>query len=313
MKSLDKITQKELLDTRLCDLDLKIEGSLVHSCIKRVLNEIAKNNLKITPHFWISDEWFSPDGVPGVAVPFYLLHPKLIRLEKKMMGEVEGGTKISCTKIIRHEMGHVLDNAFKLRNLKTRQSYFGFSSSTYPDYYYPVKDTTKYVHHLEDWYAQAHPDEDWAESFAYWLANPNWKRKLKSWECLPKLEYLDLVMKKIAGKKQKVSNKIILDPISNSTLTLREYYEKKKKRFKVQPEKSNPYIIKYLKKYKSDFYKELAAKTNQNSYNLKQIYRLVLGNNEVKFSGRVTKKKVVNLLTRQGVKYFRRRRIRITM
>lgn len=310
MKSLDKITQKELLDTRLCDLNLKIEGTQVYTCLKRVLKEIDKKGIKVNPHFWISDEWFSPDGIPGVAVPFYLLHPKLLKLEKKMMGEIEGGTKVSCTKIIRHEMGHVLDNAFKLRVYKKRQHHFGLSSNAYPDYYYPKKETTKYVHHLEDWYAQAHPDEDWAESFATWLATPNWKRKFKTWECFPKLEYLDQIMKKIAGKKQKVTNKFILDSISNSTLTLGQYYEKKKKRFKV---KSNPHIINYLKKYKNDVYKELAAKTNQNTYNLKQIYRLILVNNEVKFSGKVSKKKVVTLLTRHGVKYFRRRRIRITM
>jgi hypothetical protein len=309
MKRLDRIGQKGLLDTRLCDLNLKIEGTLVNTCIKGVLREIAKKGIKITPHFWVSDEWFSPDGTPGVAVPFYLLHPKLMKLEKKMMGEIEGGTKLSCTKIIRHEMGHVLDNAFKLRNLKIRQRHFGHSSKAYPDYYYPVKDTTKFVHHLEDWYAQAHPDEDWAECFAVWLSSPNWKRKFKNWDCFPKMEYLDQIMKKIAGKKPKVSNKFILDPISESTLTLREYYEKKRKRFKV---KSNPHLINVLKKYKSDFYKELAAKTNQNSYNLKQIYRLILVNKEVNFSGRVTKKKVVNVLTRHGVRYFRRR-IRITM
>lgn len=126
MKSLDKITQKELLDTRLCDLNLKIEGTQVYTCLKRVLKEIDKKGIKINPHFWISDEWFSPDGIPGVAVPFYLLHPKLMKLEKKMMGEIEGGTKVSCTKIIRHEMGHVLDNAFKLRVFKKGSTILDF-------------------------------------------------------------------------------------------------------------------------------------------------------------------------------------------
>ena len=310
MKKLDKISQKELLETRLSDLNLKIEGSLVHSCIKAVLKELEEKGIKSSPHFWVSDEWFSPDGVPGIAVPFYLLHPKLIMLEKKMMGEVEGKTKISCTKIIRHEMGHVLDNAFKLRGLKIRQRHFGISSKTYPDFYYPKKDSTKYVQHLEDWYSQAHPDEDWAESFAVWLSNPNWKKDFRDWKCLPKLEYIDSVMKKLVGKKPKVFNKMVFEPISESKLTLREYYEKKKRR---SPEKIDPTVVRYLKKYKNEFYKELAEKTNQNTYNIKQIHRLIFQKNEVKFSGRVGRRKAVDLLTRQGVKYFRKRRLRISM
>lgn len=309
MINLDRITQKELLDTPLCDLKLKIEGTLVHSCIKKVLKELSQNGIKITPHFWISDEWFSPDGVPGIAVPFYLLHPKLLKLEKKMMGEIEGGTKKACAKIIRHEMGHVLDNAFKLRNLKKRQHLFGLSSNPYPDFYYPVKESTNYVHHLDDWYSQAHPDEDWAESFATWLSNPNWRKDFKDWKCLPKLEYIEDLMKKLAEKKPKVSNKEILDPIFEKKLTVREFYQKRKKRLGLS---TNPFVVKYLKKYKRDLYKELAAKTKQNAYNINQIYRLILGNNEVKFSGKVTRKKAVNQLTRQGVKYFRKR-IRIAM
>ncbi len=307
------LTEKELLDTRLCDLKIKIEGSPMHACIKQVLKELSKKGIKVTPHFWISDEWFSPDGVLGIAIPFYLLHPRLLKLEKKMMGTAEGGTKASSCKILRHELGHALDNGFKLRNLKTRQSLFGLTSEPYPDFYYPNKESTKYVHHLEDWYSQAHPDEDWAESFAVWLSNPNWTKKFSIGKCRNKIEYIDKVFTGLKGKKPKVTRKFELDPISEKKQTLREYYQKKRKKFKAAPEKLNPDIIKYLKRYKKDLYKELAKKTNQNKYNLNQIYRLIYLKNEVKFTGKLTKKKAINLFTRHGVKYFRKSRIRIAM
>ena len=89
------------------------------------------------PHFWLSDEWFSPDGVPGVAIPFYLAHPRLERLERAYMLEVEGGTPEWCLRILRHEAGHAIDNAYKLRQRRRRQQVFGPSYKAYPEYLRP--------------------------------------------------------------------------------------------------------------------------------------------------------------------------------
>ena len=85
------------------------------------------------PHYWLSDEWFTPDGVPGIAIPFYLAHPRLAKLERAEMLEVEGGDPESCMRILRHEAGHAIDNAYRLQRRPTRRRLFGDPTSTYPD------------------------------------------------------------------------------------------------------------------------------------------------------------------------------------
>ncbi|MGE4056575.1 MAG: putative zinc-binding metallopeptidase, partial [Vicinamibacterales bacterium] len=121
------------------------------------------------PHCWLSDEWFTPDGVPGVAIPFYLAHPRLEKLELAQMLEVEGGDATTCLRILRHEAGHAIDNAYQLRRRSTRRRIFGLPSLAYPEYYLPKPYSKSFVQHLDHWYAQSHPDEDCAETFAVWL------------------------------------------------------------------------------------------------------------------------------------------------
>ena len=95
----------------MCELGLTLEGSPVEPQLAEIERELAARGLVFRPHYWLSSEWFSPDGVPGVAIPFYLAHPRLMRLEKAQMLEVEGGTPAWCLKILRHEVGHAIDNA----------------------------------------------------------------------------------------------------------------------------------------------------------------------------------------------------------
>jgi hypothetical protein len=116
---------EKLLDLRLCDLDLTVEGSQIAAHIRQLNDELAARGLLFRPHFWLSSEWFSPDGVPGIAVPFYLAHPRLARLELGQMLEVEGGTPEACLRILRHEAGHALENAYRLRRRRDRQAVFG--------------------------------------------------------------------------------------------------------------------------------------------------------------------------------------------
>ena len=118
--------------------------------------------------------------MPGVAIPFYLAHPRLEQLERAQMLEVEGGTPDWCMKILRHEAGHAIDNAYKLRQRRRRQQVFGPSYMQYPKYYTPKPYSKSFVLHLDSWYAQSHPDEDFAETFAVWL-NPDsdWRDALR--------------------------------------------------------------------------------------------------------------------------------------
>src|SRR5690606_6795849 len=131
--------------------------------------ELERRHIKLRPHVWLAEEWFAADGVPGIAIPFYLAHPRLIKLEQRQMLEVEGGTRDECMRILRHEAGHALDTAYRIRRRKQWREVFGPASKKYPEYYHAKPYSKNYVLHLDSWYAQSHPSEDFAETFAVWL------------------------------------------------------------------------------------------------------------------------------------------------
>ena len=133
---------------------MRLRGTVVADCVEQLYSELADAGLRFRPHVWISDEWFSPDGVPGFALPFFLLHPRLIRLEQSMVDAVEGGSHAWCMKLLRHETGHALENAFRTRRLKERRLTFGKSSQPYPTAYLPRRYSRDFVIHLEEGYAQ---------------------------------------------------------------------------------------------------------------------------------------------------------------
>jgi hypothetical protein len=186
----------------------------------------------VRPHLWISDEWFSPDGVPGIAIPFYLTHPRLMRLERRFMLQVEGGTPAESLRILRHEAGHALHHAFELQRSRRFQRVFGPSSRRYPDMYRPNPASRRFVMHLPNWYAQAHPAEDFAETFAVWLApHSGWRKRYEGWPALRKLLYVDALMGELAGRRPPVRGRARVDPIERNRSTLREHYAQKRERF----------------------------------------------------------------------------------
>ena len=225
----------KLLDLRICDLNISIEGSVLEPRIAQLLSELEARGLTgFDPHFWLSAEWFSPDGVPGVAIPFYLAHPRLEKLERTWMLEVEGGTHEWCMKILRHEAGHAIDNAYRLRTRLRRQRVFGPSYMQYPAYYTPKPYSKSYVLHLDSWYAQSHPDEDFAETFALWL-NPDsdWRTRYADWPALKKLQYMDTLMTELRGKPMLVRSRRKVEAIQSLKKTLRAHYERKRRHYGV--------------------------------------------------------------------------------
>src|ERR1051325_307282 len=176
------MTDEQLLDARFCDLPLRIEGTPLESRIARLYGEFAAHELAFRPHVWLSEEWFTPDGVSGFAIPFYLAHPRLGKLEQKQMLEVEGGTEKDCLRIMRHEAGHAIDNAYNLHRKKRYRELFGSFNRPYPDWYRPKPNSRDYVLHLPAWYAQAHPAEDFAETFAVWMRpKARWRKRYAGW------------------------------------------------------------------------------------------------------------------------------------
>jgi len=280
---------EKLLDLRLCDLQLTVEGSQVADCIGQLNKELSACGLRFRPHFWLSNEWFSPDGVPGVAVPFYLAHPRLAKLELAQMLEVEGGTVEACMRILRHEAGHALENAYRLRRRRDRQAVFGRSSQHYPKYYTPKPYSKSYVQHLDMWYAQSHPDEDFAETFAVWLTpQSQWRQRYTDWPALKKLEYMDRLITSLSGATPLVKSRETVDPISRLKKTLREHYDEKRKHFGVdhptfydrdlrrlfsdQPAfKTNPTAASFINRLRKQVRRHVARWTGEYQYTIDRL------------------------------------------
>jgi hypothetical protein len=225
---------QKLLDLRFCDLGLRVAGSPVEPHIKQLRRELRARGIRFRPYFWISDEWFTPDGAPGIAIPFYMAHPRLARLELEQMLEVEGGTPEWCMRILRHETGHAIDNAYGLRRRRERQRLFGKSSEPYPEYYTPRPYSRSYVAYLEPWYAQSHPDEDFAETFAVWLdPGSQWRTRYAGWGALRKLELVDRLIGEIAGAEPRLKRRRYVDPARSLRKTLRAHYEERRRRYGV--------------------------------------------------------------------------------
>jgi len=229
------LPDRELLDWRLCDLGVRIEGSIIEERVARIDDELGRRGLRFRPAYWLSEEWFSPDGVPGVAIPFYLAHPRLMKLEKRQMLEVEGGTRQWCLRILRHEVGHAIDNAYRLhRRLRWRQL-FGSSAQPYPEFYSPKPYSKRFVLHLDAWYAQSHPSEDFAESFAVWLRpGSRWRTQYAGWPALKKLRYVDELMNEISTLSPQVRSRQKIDSLAQLKKTLRQHYEEKRARYSTE-------------------------------------------------------------------------------
>jgi hypothetical protein len=228
-----ELADEELLDLRMADLPLTIEGSLAER-IARLRSELDARGLAFQLHFYISDEWFTPDGATAIAVPFYLAHPRLEKLEESQMFEAEGGEYEWGMRILRHEAGHAIDNAYRLRRRRARRDIFGPPSHDYPEFYTPKPYSKSFVLHLDAWYAQSHPDEDFAETFAVWLTpNSEWTQRYAGWKALKKLHYMDTLMGSLRNQPPRVDNPLEVDPLREMKQTLRQHYRNKRRHYGV--------------------------------------------------------------------------------
>jgi hypothetical protein len=286
---LDALTDEELLEMRMCDLKLTIRNTPLEGRIHQLNEELAARGIRFAPHCWLSDDWYSPDGIPGIAIPFYLAHPRLMRLERKQLLEVEGGTHQWCMKILRHEAGHAIDTAYRLRRKASYRKVFGKPSEPYPEYYHPKTSSRDFVLHLEMWYAQAHPLEDFAETFAVWLRpGSRWRTRYRNWPAIEKLEMVDTFMKSIRGRKPLVNNRRTIDSLSRIRRTLRSHYQRKRehygvdypsiydndlrKLFSSDPiHKRNPTAAAFLSRIRVELRRSVARWTGEYSYTIDQV------------------------------------------
>lgn len=225
-----RLSDDELLDLRLCDLKLRLPASAVQPRIARLYRELAARGFAFRPHAWLAEDWFSPDGVPGFAVPFYLAHPRLTRLERKMTGIAEGSNANWQMRILRHEAGHAIDSAYRLRRRARWRALFGPASRRYGSQYRARPGSRRHVQHLGEWYAQAHPTEDFAETFAVWLQpHSDWRRRYEGWPAKRKLEYVDRVASEIRHHRPLVNARVLVEPLEDNRRTLREHYRRKRR------------------------------------------------------------------------------------
>ncbi|HPN88441.1 MAG TPA: putative zinc-binding metallopeptidase [Candidatus Omnitrophota bacterium] len=226
---LNVIPEEDLLKTRLCDLPVTIEGTWVKECVDQLYQELSSKGILFNPVCYWADEWLTPEGETCIGVPFYLAHPRLMQLEKKMMEEVEGGTKADCMKLLRHEAGHAICYAYKLNKRREWQNIFGLSTEEYKDTYKYQRYSKNYVHHLKGFYAQYHPDEDFVETFAVWLTpDTDWQKKYQGWRASQKLDYVDHLMRSIKGKKPLCVKAHQWWRLATLKITLENYYKKRR-------------------------------------------------------------------------------------
>ncbi len=221
---------EDILALRICDLGVHIEGSELEPRVRQLYDELAARGVTLRPDCYLGDEWFSPEGVPAIAIPFYLAHPRLKLLELHQMLEVEeahrgdGCQRLHCVTSVATPWRPRLSNLFARRQW---QEIFGSPETEYtPDTYRPRPYSKGFVRHLPNWYAQAHPDEDFAETFAVWLGTTpdQWREQYKGWKALDKLEYVHALMQEIAHEPPAVKKGRHISDAKKLRKTLARHY-----------------------------------------------------------------------------------------
>lgn len=214
-----------LLSRQISELDLEIRGTRVERLVARLYSELAERGIAFRPPVYLSDEWGCPDGTPLIGVPFYLADARLERLEAEHSGSVESDDE--AMRYLRHEAGHAVNYAFHLYEHGDFASTFGNYAQPYHEHYRADPFSREYVRHILGWYAQKHPDEDFAETFAVWLTpGLDWRDVYASWPALVKLEWVESVMRHVATQQPVIPVLGADDlPVESMHWTVAEHYE----------------------------------------------------------------------------------------
>jgi len=227
------LSDDALLEKKISQLGLRLDTPPIQPLVQQLYAELSQKGLTFHPPCHIGDEWFVPVGIPAIFIPFFLAHDRLRQLERKIILEVEGESPEWFMKLIRHEAGHAYAYAYQVFRKRKWQRTFGLSSTEEtPSFYRPRPYSRGFVVHLEDWYAQSHPDEDFAETFAVWLTpGLDWRTRYQDWKALQKLEYLDELMQSLAGKPPVTMPEYHVADYDCLNVKLKTYYAKKRKEY----------------------------------------------------------------------------------
>lgn len=218
--------RERLLSARIKDLKLHLSGTPLEKHIQQLYSELEAKGLQFRPQCYLSDQWGCPSGVPVIGIPFYLADPNLHALESELGAGAESEREIMM--YLRHEAGHAFNYAYKLYETEDWRKMFGDYSKPYREDYKAKPFSKKYVVHISGWYAQKHPDEDFAETFAVWLTpNLDWAKRYAAWGALKKLNYVDQVAKQFGAQPQLVQLAERDLDVSQMEETVVDYYRQR--------------------------------------------------------------------------------------
>lgn len=213
-----------LLGRKISELGLEIRGTRVERLVSQLYHELALRGIAFRPPVYLSDQWGCPDGTPLIGVPFYLVDARLEQIESEMSAGIEDD--VEAMRYMRHEAGHAINYAFRLHERADWDATFGSFAKPYRERYRADPFSRDFVRHILGWYAQKHPDEDFAETFAVWLTpGVDWRREYADWPALAKLEYVDRVIREIAPLAPTVPPPTADDlPVESMHYTVAEHY-----------------------------------------------------------------------------------------
>ena len=190
---------RQVLPVRIRDLGLSLEDSPVAPLVQRLYEELRdKGLMHFRPRCYLSDEWGCPSGEPVIGIPWYLGAPEVARVEAAV-NDIEDEREIMM--YLRHEAGHAFNYAYELYRTEEWKELFGPFRRPYRDDFPFVPFSREYVRHIAGWYAQKHPDEDFAETFAVWLdPQSHWRERYAGWGAMRKLMYLECVVRNVGAQ-----------------------------------------------------------------------------------------------------------------
>lgn len=219
--------EAKLGEVPIRELGLRIHGTPLEPVLDEFRAELRAAGIrKLAPHFYLSTEWGVPFETIAIAIPFYLAHPELAELHADRTGMIEGKDRDEILRYLRHEMGHAINYAYRLYDRPEWIETFGAITQPYSDDYRPQPWSTRFVHHLPGWYAQKHPDEDWAETFAVWMTpGRSWREDYSAWpHALEKLEMCDRLMAEIGDADPLVTDTELDEDVEEIDYSAEELY-----------------------------------------------------------------------------------------
>jgi hypothetical protein len=219
--------ESNLWSTPIRDLGLTIQGTRLEPILAEFEAELRRVGLtRVRPRFYLSTEWGVPFETVAIAIPFYLARPDLTALHAERVGHVEGFDGADILRYLRHEMGHVINYAYRLYDGEEWVKQFGSITQPYGEEYRPEPFSRRYVRHLPGWYAQKHPDEDWSETFAVWMTpGLDWRKEYGGWPVTAaKLAYCERTMAVVRDRDPVVTDTDLDEDVGEIEYSLGHYY-----------------------------------------------------------------------------------------